>query len=87
MQIAKSLGADITGVCSGANVGMVRSLGADPVIDYTQENFTQGETSYDVIFDNVKNRELAVVRRALARRARWFSITAPEPVDWRCMCA
>jgi NADPH:quinone reductase-like Zn-dependent oxidoreductase len=65
VQIARALGAEVTGVCSTRNVDMVRSIGADHVIDYTQEDFTQGEGRYDVILDCVENRSLADVRRAL----------------------
>jgi NADPH:quinone reductase-like Zn-dependent oxidoreductase len=65
VQIAKSFGADVTGVCSTANVEMVRSIGADHVIDYTREDFTRGGPRYDLIFDNVENRSLSEVRRAL----------------------
>jgi NADPH:quinone reductase-like Zn-dependent oxidoreductase len=65
VQIAKSFGAEVTGVCSTANVNMVRSIGADHVIDYTQEDFTQGGQRYDLIFDNVENRSLSDCRRAL----------------------
>ena len=65
VQIAKSFGAEVTGVCSTTNVNMVRSIGADHVIDYTQEDFTQGAQRYDLIFDNVENRSLSDCRRAL----------------------
>jgi NADPH:quinone reductase-like Zn-dependent oxidoreductase len=58
VQIAKSFGAEVTGVCSTKNVDMVRSIGADQVIDYTQEDFTQNGQRYDLIIDNVGNPEL-----------------------------
>src|SRR5438477_1144529 len=58
VQIAKSFGADVTGVCSTRNVDLVRSLGADRVIDYTKEDFAKGEQRYDVILDNVPNHSL-----------------------------
>jgi NADPH:quinone reductase-like Zn-dependent oxidoreductase len=65
VQIAKAFGADVTGVCSTRNVDMVRSLGADHVIDYTVEDFTRGEQRYDFILDNVANHSLSATRRAL----------------------
>jgi len=65
VQIAKSLGAEVTGVCSTRNVEMVRSLGANRVIDYTQEDFTQSGQRYDLIFDLVANHSLLACRRVL----------------------
>lgn len=65
VQIAKALGAEVTGVCSTRNVEMVRSTGADHVIDYTQENFTKSEQRYDLILDQVANHSLADCRRVL----------------------
>src|SRR5205085_12027749 len=65
VQIAKSFGADVTGVCSTRNVEMVRSIGADRVIDYTQEDFTKGAQRYDLIFDCVSNHSLSACRRVL----------------------
>ncbi|MBZ5510775.1 MAG: NAD(P)-dependent alcohol dehydrogenase [Acidobacteriia bacterium] len=65
VQIAKSFGADVTGVCSTRNVDMVRSIGADWVIDYTQEDFTKSGQHYDLIFDLVANHSLLACRRVL----------------------
>jgi NADPH:quinone reductase-like Zn-dependent oxidoreductase len=65
VQIAKALGAEVSGVCSTGNLDLVRSIGADHVIDYTRENFTQGQKRYDLILDNVANHALAECRRAL----------------------
>jgi len=66
VQIAKALGAEVTGVCSTRNVDMVRSIGADDVIDYTQEDFTHKDRRYDFILDNVANHSLSDLRGALA---------------------
>jgi NADPH:quinone reductase-like Zn-dependent oxidoreductase len=65
VQIATALGAHVTGVCSSRNVELVRSLGAAHVIDYTHEDFTDGQVRYDVIHDNVGNRPLRRLLRAL----------------------
>jgi NADPH:quinone reductase-like Zn-dependent oxidoreductase len=65
VQIAKALGAEVTGVCSTRNVEMVRSIGADHVIDYTREDFTRGSARYDVILDNVASHSLSATRRVL----------------------
>jgi len=65
VQIAKSFGADVTGVCSTRNLDMVRSIGADRVIDYTKEDFTKGAQRYDLILDLVGNRSLSELRRVM----------------------
>ena len=65
VQLAKARGAEVTGVCSSGNVDLVRSLGADRVIDHTQQDFTQGVRRYDLILDNVENRSLTDCRRVL----------------------
>jgi len=68
VQIAKSLGAEVTGVCSTRNVEMVRSIGADQVVDYTQEDFTKSARRYDVILDCVGNHSFSECRRVLNPR-------------------
>ncbi len=65
VQIAKALGAEVTGVCSTSKVEMVRSLGADHVIDYTKEDFAQSGQRYDLVLDNVGSRSLSDLRRVL----------------------
>ena len=65
VQIATALGAEVTGVCSTGNVELVRSLGAAHVLDYGQEDFTDGRVHYDVVQDNVGNQPLRRLRRAL----------------------
>ena len=68
VQIAKSFGADVTGVCSTRNVEMVRSLGADHVIDYTQEDFTQSQQKYDLILQLAGTHSPSDCRRALTSK-------------------
>jgi NADPH:quinone reductase-like Zn-dependent oxidoreductase len=70
VQIAKAFGAEVTAVCSTRNVELVRSIGADRVIDYTKEDFTKGGPRYDFILDNVGNHSLSETRRALTPNGR-----------------
>jgi NADPH:quinone reductase-like Zn-dependent oxidoreductase len=70
VQIAKALGADVTAVCSTANVDLARSLGADRVVDYTVEDFTRGGRRYDLIVDNVSNHSLRALRRVLVPKGK-----------------
>jgi NADPH:quinone reductase-like Zn-dependent oxidoreductase len=81
VQIAKSLGAEVTGVCSIRNVEMVRSLGADLVIDYTKEDFTNNGRHYDVLLDNVGNRPLSALRRVMTPRGRCVMAGAPKELS------
>src|SRR5213595_3500492 len=83
VQIAKSFGADVTGVCSTRNVDLVRSLGADRVIDYTKEDFAKGEQRYDVILDNVPNHSLSECRRILNPKGKYVMIGGGGPNDSR----
>jgi NADPH:quinone reductase-like Zn-dependent oxidoreductase len=97
-QIAKTLGAEVTGVCSTRNVELVRSIGADRVIDYTREDFTSNGKQYDVIFDLVANHSFAEHRRALTAKGIYIgagmiglsgstfgllSRLIPELIRWR----
>lgn len=82
VQIAKAMGADVTGVCSTGNVELVRSLGADRVIDYTVDDFTDDLTNdgrrFDVFLDNIGNRSLADCRRVLAPTGVYVIVGAPK---------
>jgi NADPH:quinone reductase-like Zn-dependent oxidoreductase len=75
VQLAKDLGATVTGVCSARNAELVRGLGADHVIDYTTEDFTRGSARYDVILDLAGSHPVAAVRRALAPRGIYLAST------------
>ncbi len=83
VQIAKSFGADVTGVCSTRNVDLVRSLGADHVIDYTKEDFAKSAEHYDVILDNVPNHSLSECRGVLTPNGKYVMIGGGGPNDNR----
>jgi NADPH:quinone reductase-like Zn-dependent oxidoreductase len=83
VQIAKSLGANVTGVCSTRNVDLVRSLGADHVIDYTKEDFTKGDQRYDVVLDNVGTQPLSGFTRVLTPKGIYVMIGGGGPSDSR----
>jgi NADPH:quinone reductase-like Zn-dependent oxidoreductase len=82
VQIAKAFGAEVTGVCSTRNVDMVRSIGADHVIDYTHEDFTKGGHRYDFILDNVANHSLSDTRRALTANGKLQSNNGTSGGRW-----
>jgi NADPH:quinone reductase-like Zn-dependent oxidoreductase len=81
VQIAKVFGADVTGVCSTRNVDMVRSIGADQVVDYTREDFTRTGQRYDLILDVAVSRSLSDCRRVLDSNGMLLMIGAP-PGRW-----
>ena len=93
VQIAKSFGAKVTGVCSTRNLDLVRSIGADQVVDYTQEDFAQTGQRYDLIFDAARKRSFSDCKRALGPqgiyvttefspalvlRGQWISMTGSQ---------
>lgn len=82
VQIAKALGAEVTGVCSTRNVDLVRSLGADHVIDYTKENFTRGAQRYDLILDNVGSHSFLGYRRVLQPEGTIVIVGGPRGDAW-----
>jgi NADPH:quinone reductase-like Zn-dependent oxidoreductase len=82
VQIAKSFGADVTGVCSTKNVEMVRSIGADHVIDYTREKFTDSGQRYDLILDMVGNHSLLEVTHALTPNGRLVIVGGSSEGNW-----
>lgn len=82
VQIAKALGAHVTAVCSARNVAMVRSLGADEVIDYQQEDFTQSDRPYDVVLDLVGNRSLTTCRRVLTPQGTYVIVGVRDAGRW-----
>jgi NADPH:quinone reductase-like Zn-dependent oxidoreductase len=78
VQIAKSFGAEVTGVCSTGNVDMVRSIGADHVIDYTQEDFTKSGQRYDLILDTVGNHSFSAFRHVLNPMGIYIAVGGPS---------
>jgi NADPH:quinone reductase-like Zn-dependent oxidoreductase len=86
VQIAKAFGAMVTGVCSPRNVDMVQSIGADQVIDYTQQDFTETGQGYDIILDCVGNHSFSACRRVLNPRGIRVGVGAPSDVPlWRLL--
>jgi NADPH:quinone reductase-like Zn-dependent oxidoreductase len=78
IQLAKHLGAEVTGVCSGPNVSMVESLGADHVVDYTREDFTSAHGAYDVVLDCIGNQPLRNIKRCLVSQGVYVVVGAPK---------
>jgi NADPH:quinone reductase-like Zn-dependent oxidoreductase len=87
VQIAKSLGARVTGVCSTRNVEFLRSIGANEVIDYTHEDFARSAQPYDLLFDLVGNRSLADYLRVLQPRGTYISCGGggPDQSTWNLL--
>jgi NADPH:quinone reductase-like Zn-dependent oxidoreductase len=82
VQIARSFGADVTGVCSARNVEMVRSIGANQAIDYTREDFTAGGRRYDLVLDMIGNHSLTECRRALTPEGTLVLVGGPDEGRW-----
>jgi NADPH:quinone reductase-like Zn-dependent oxidoreductase len=82
VQVAKSFGVEVTGVCSTRNVDLVRSIGANSVVDYTQEDFTRSGQRYDLILDTVGNHTLSETRRALTPEGTLVMVGGPNKGRW-----
>jgi NADPH:quinone reductase-like Zn-dependent oxidoreductase len=82
VQIAKSFGAEVTGVCSTKNLELVRSIGADHVIDYTREDFTKGPERYDLILDTVSTHSPLEYKRAMKANGIYVMVGSTEPGNW-----
>jgi NADPH:quinone reductase-like Zn-dependent oxidoreductase len=82
VQIAKALGAEVTGVCSTRNLELVRSIGADHVIDYTQQDFTAGQERYDLVVDMVGNHSFGEIRRVLVPDGRYVVVGGTNDNAW-----
>jgi len=77
VQLAKYFGAEVTGVCSTTNIELVKSLGADKVIDYTKEDFTKNGQTYDIIFDTVMKTSFSRCRSSLTQRGIYITVDWP----------
>jgi NADPH:quinone reductase-like Zn-dependent oxidoreductase len=82
VQIAKAFGARVTGVCSTRNLDLVLSIGADDVIDYTEEDFAAGEERYDLLLDNVGNRSLSDYRKVLTQDGMYLASFGQPENKW-----
>ena len=82
VQIAKAMGAEVTGVCSTRNVDLVKSLGADHVVDYKSTDYTAGDQAYDLIVDNIGNRSVRDNRKVLAPQGVYVIVGAPSDDPW-----
>jgi NADPH:quinone reductase-like Zn-dependent oxidoreductase len=82
VQLAKAMGAEVTGVCSERNAEMVSSIGADRVIDYQKEDFTKGDARYDLIVDNIGNRSILDIVDVLAPTGIYVIVGAPSEDPW-----
>jgi NADPH:quinone reductase-like Zn-dependent oxidoreductase len=82
VQIAKAMGAEVTAVCSTRNLELVRVIGADHVVDYTRENFTEGSAKYDLILDNVGTHSLADMSKVMNPGARVIMVGGPKTNPW-----
>jgi NADPH:quinone reductase-like Zn-dependent oxidoreductase len=79
VQLGKYFGAQVTAVCSTSNINLVRSLGADDIVDYTKEDFTKKETRFDIIFDAVGKTSKSVCKRLLKPNGKYFSVMGSAP--------
>jgi NADPH:quinone reductase-like Zn-dependent oxidoreductase len=82
VQIAKALGAEVTGVCSTRNAAMVAKIGADKVIDYAREDFTRTERHYDLLLDIAGSRTLSETRRVLSAKGTLVCVGGPNKGNW-----
>ena len=86
VQLAKYFGAEVTGVCSNRNLEMVKSLGADKVIDYTKEDFTKNGQTYDIIFDTVGKSPFSRCKNSLKKEGVYLSaVLVPIQARWHSM--